>query len=112
MSERHRSEEAARRLPSRVNPLLAVERPFARGAFAPAFRAVAVFDAHEHDAPLDCAPEARLEKVYEAQAYLAKLYRCDVHASKDSEVRMMRGLYSEVTFNSKVSDGTPSLVAL
>jgi hypothetical protein len=39
--------------------------------------------------------------VYEAQAYLAQLDQTDVHAGKDSGVRMMRGLYSDSEANSK-----------
>src|SRR4051812_8563747 len=85
----HRREEEARDLPGGIDPFLAVEGPLAGGALAPTFGPVRVADADEHDAALDGAPEARLEEVYEAQAYLVQLDQADVHAGQDSEVRMM-----------------------
>jgi hypothetical protein len=88
--ERHRREEAFGHFPRAVNPLLAVEGAFARGALAPALGPLAVFDAHEQDAPLDGAPETGLEKVHEAQAYLAHLDPNDFHLDKDSGPWKMR----------------------
>src|SRR5205085_11584198 len=79
MPQHHRRKIGLQSAPRALGPLLAIERSFARSAFAPALCAVRIQDAHEHNAPLDGAPKAGLEEMNQGQTYLAQFNLCDYH---------------------------------
>jgi len=78
-ADNHWREKFFQRRPGRLGPLIGIKGPFARGAFAPAFRAVRSQHANQDYSARRCAAKTGFKKVNQREVYFAEFNRVYEH---------------------------------
>src|SRR6476469_1866076 len=85
----HRPEKLFERRPTRLRPLVRIERSFTAGTLAPTFRAVPVDDARQNDPPLSRTPKTGFEKMNQRQANFAQFDCFDINHGESFGAEIM-----------------------